>query len=703
MALLSRFNDRASVGIKIGVLLGVMLLVAGVNVGVVYYYQSQVSTISNSVNYAGQQRMLSQQMARYSNNLAQTESETAREGLRAAMEKYDRNLKALKEGGTINGDQLSPAPSDTKDELAQEQDLWKEYKGHVQVLLNEDPDSQKFQTSLSYIQSNSNKLLTVSDDATGAFATVSNSKISFMQQLLLILFAFNIGVFFVGTLYGRRYIGNPIDELTQVAERLAKGDLDTDVESEVTIDAHSSVDDEKLNDELKQLVGSFAGLQNYLTTVADQAEALADQEFDAQVLNEDVPGEFGETLARMRADLQTLVDDLESLNEQLENKAKEYQTVMEQAAAGDLTQRMDTESESQAMVNIGETFNEMMAELEGTIAEIREFADQVAKSSQQVTASTEEVQTASEQVSESVQEISAGAERQNENLEEVASEMQSLSGTIEEVAASSDQVAQKAQKAAEIGSEGSESANEAIEDMAAIESKAVETVDEVELLAEEMDEISEIVDMITEIAEQTNLLALNASIEAARVGEAGEGFAVVADEIKSLAEDAASATEQIESLITDIQSSTSNTVEDMREMGDRVSSGTVTIEDALSALDEIVQHVDEANGGIQEISEAADDQATSTEEVVSMVDEVTEVAQQTSNEAGSVSAAAEEQTSSLSEVTQNIQAVNQRADDLQEMLKDFSVSAQKASIADSTTSSPQVTADGGTPEGAPDQ
>ncbi|MDP2697498.1 methyl-accepting chemotaxis protein [Thalassospira sp.] len=50
---------------------------------------------------------------------------------------------------------------------------------------------------------------------------------------------------------------------------------------------------------------------------------------------------------------------------------------------------------------------------------------------------------------------------------------------------------------------------------------------------------------ISDIASQIKLLGLNASIEAARVGEAGRGFAIVAKEVKALADDSEHATRDI--------------------------------------------------------------------------------------------------------------------------------------------------------------
>ncbi len=66
-------------------------------------------------------------------------------------------------------------------------------------------------------------------------------------------------------------------------------------------------------------------------------------------------------------------------------------------------------------------------------------------------------------------------------------------------------------------------------------------------------QMEDVIRVITKIARKSNLLSLNASIEAARVGEAGRAFSVVAAEMKKLAEDSALEAKKIESLLQDLQ------------------------------------------------------------------------------------------------------------------------------------------------------
>ena len=470
-----------------------------------------------------------------------------------------------------------------------------------------------------------------------------------------------------------RSLLRPVQRVTDDAAAVAGGSLEADIGRDGRLD------------EVGDLREAFGGISDFLNTVAGQAEAIADQEFDAPALQEDVPGRLGVALTRMRDDLQEFITELEQakdnarqaqaedLAESLQHTAEEFGDVMGRAADGDLTQRLDTDTDSEAMADIAHTTNEMLAELERTMGEVREFAATVDDSSQQVSASAQEVQNASAEVSESVQEIASGAERQNENIQQASTEMTDLSATVEEVASSSNEVASKSAEAADLGATGGEYAAAAAEEMSEIDRQARETARAIGSLDETMEEIGEVVDLIADIAEQTNILALNASIEAARAGEAGEGFGVVANEIKGLAEDVDDATTDIERRIETVQSETASAVADMQGMRDRVDEGTETVQQAVTSLETIVERVEEANDGVQSISEATDDQAASTEEVVVMVDEVGSISEETAAQAESAAAAAEEQAASLTEVTERIDSLSDRATDLRSLVDGFDI------------------------------
>ena len=469
-------------------------------------------------------------------------------------------------------------------------------------------------------------------------------------------------------------------ELETVASGLERGDLDRSIDTDYP-GAYGAV--------LEGVAAGGDALTASFDEIQRASDGLRDGALDRQI-DAEQPGQYGEALTA-----------LEDGTDQLEASFTQIRRASHGLRDGDLDQSVDTGYPGTYGVVL-DALDGGIDRLDESLGTVRHVADAVADSSESVAHDTAEIEAGSQEAAESVEEISHGADRQHDHLQEVASEMNELSATVEEIAASAEEVTATATTAVERSELGQRHAAEATEELTAIEARADEATAHVERLDDEMAEISEVVELITTIAEQTNLLALNASIEAARAGEAGEGFAVVAGEIKSLAEDVSAATADVEARIGALQSTTTETVDGMESMRERVTHGTETIGDAIETFDAIAGAVSEAETGIEEISRATDDQAASAEEVVAMVDEVASVSQQTAAEASTVSAVTEEQTASLANVGESVHTLSSLATDLHDQVATFDLSDAAAGTdgpsAPAATGPERARADGGDDE-----
>lgn len=129
--------------------------------------------------------------------------------------------------------------------------------------------------------------------------------------------------------------------------------------------------------------------------------------------------------------------------------------------------------------------------------------------------------------------------------------------------------------------------------------------------------IENIIKSIEEIAFQTSILSLNASIEAANAGEHGSGFAVVASEVRELASKSTQAAKETRGLVL--------------ASLEKVAHGEIAADEAAASLKDIISGIQEAVTLINKIQDASKRQSKEINETVKIVEEIVIVVDQTSH------------------------------------------------------------------------
>ena len=243
----------------------------------------------------------------------------------------------------------------------------------------------------------------------------------------------------------------------------------------------------------------------------------------------------------------------------------------------------------------------------------------------QVAINAGEIANAARQISAGNTDLSARTEEQASTLEETASSMEQFTSTIRQNADNTKLANGLAANATEAAKKGGVVAGKAVDKMAAISTSSRK--------------IGEIISVIDSIAFQTNILALNAAVEAARAGEQGRGFAVVAAEVRALAQRSAAAAKEIKDLI--------------RTSVEQVEDGTKLVNEAGTAMQNIVVGIQQTTEIINEISVASHEQAAGIEQVNRAIVQMEDVTQQNAALVEEAAAAAEsmrEQAEALSDL-----------------------------------------------------
>ncbi|MHB8170074.1 MAG: methyl-accepting chemotaxis protein [Thermincolia bacterium] len=378
-------------------------------------------------------------------------------------------------------------------------------------------------------------------------------------------------------------------------------------------------------------------------------------------------------------------------------------------AGGDLTVKEIKITSTDESGELATAFNQMLVNMKSLITKTTRSAEQVASTSQELSATSEQATVATQQVAKAIEELARGATEQNAGISQTASSVDELSRSIgqifngsveqaqnvnltsqmvgqmakgiDEVACNTQKVAEGAKRTAEVADKGGQAISDTIEGMKRIKDTVFESANKIRELGDQSKQIGEIIQVIDDIAEQTNLLALNAAIEAARAGEHGKGFAVVADEVRKLAERSGKATKEIANLIINIQKGTTNAVQAMEIGTKEVEKGVVLADNAGVALQEIRTTVQETNDQILSITAATEEISASSSEVVMSIDNVAAITQQNT-------AATQEMAARGTEVTNAITNIASIAEESAASSEEISASTEElnASLEEVATS-----------------
>jgi len=265
--MLRNLNSKIILKISIFIIIVIILIIG--SFGILAYFQSQGSSIGNSINIAGKNRYLTANLLLQTEKYLDGSSNVSQ--LEDAMYKLQTNIMTLKQGGTISGINLRSLPSDFLDLSRRIDEDWSIFKTYItDNLLKRHEDGQvtaarSNPTAQSTTERKNLELLASnligSSDA--LVTKLGRQADTYSQNLMLLQILF--GILIIGilvlVLYFVARILRPISALTQATSEIEKGNLDVSVKR-------------KGNDELSVLSDSFNSMVNSIKRYNERQNEL---------------------------------------------------------------------------------------------------------------------------------------------------------------------------------------------------------------------------------------------------------------------------------------------------------------------------------------------------------------------------------------------------------------------------------------------
>ena len=302
---------------------------------------------------------------------------------------------------------------------------------------------------------------------------------------------------------------------------------------------------------------------------------------------------------------------------------------------------------------------------------MKQTAEQVSSSSQELSVSTKENSMAVQEIVSSMVELRAGAQLQETSVPQYLGIVYEVEDKMEEITNAAKQMEKVSEGIEHHSVKGNGVTKQAINQMNIIQNAVQDLSSIIYSLEVRSKEISDIVTVITSISNQTNSLALHATIEASRAEETGEGFAVVADEVRKLAEQTEASAKDIANLIGETQAGTEEAVVSIRKASKEVESGMKLVEMNGAFFEEISKSAQSVTNQVRVVSSNSSDILQNSQNIVRVVNELSLIANTYTNSSSNVEESMKEQEMSVQDIAELASSLSWLSQELQELIGEF--------------------------------
>ncbi len=267
-----RFTCFSSLTSKVAILFLVPLCLSA---GIIFIFLDFIVRTESSsaiVNISGRQRMFSVQIGFYAHMISMGQDKFKKQ-LHQTIDKFEKSLTVIIEGGTIKNNAIPRAPDCMSEELSLVHEKWVNLKQKLGTIATVSCDKKEFILVYGEIDPLIEDIRLSSDVITSKFEQWNYKSREKILWLLIFGACINLILFFFALWFVRRSIIFPILALDKAAHRVAAGDFSMKID----VDTH---------DELSTLADSYNEMS---IKIKKLLESIKLQRKHSEILNESLP------------------------------------------------------------------------------------------------------------------------------------------------------------------------------------------------------------------------------------------------------------------------------------------------------------------------------------------------------------------------------------------------------------------------------